>query len=66
MAAGIGLRLLQVHGIEKGRESNALIDLYEQWLTDIEGWSDSQRTAQLTRARKSLRFVTVTIEDKGN
>lgn len=64
MAAGIGLRLLQVHGIEKGIESAALIDFYDRWLARIEDWTADQRAAQLRLARYGSRFAMISTDGK--
>lgn len=64
MAAGIGLRLLQVHGIEKGIEADELIDFYDRWLSRMEGWSAEQRAAQLKLARYGSRFAVIATDGK--
>src|SRR5262245_25293933 len=46
MAAGIGLRVDQVIEIEEGSASDALRNLYAQWLDRLEAWPADKRASQ--------------------
>ena len=53
MAAGIGLRVDQIAEIEEGTASDALRNLYAQWLDRLEGWPADKRASQLLGAEES-------------
>jgi hypothetical protein len=55
MAAGIGLRVDQVAEIEEGTASDALRNLYAQWLDRLEAWPADKRASQLLAAEESLQ-----------
>jgi DNA-binding XRE family transcriptional regulator len=57
MAAGIGLRLKDVHAIESGTAQNSLTDRYVVWLAIAESWPATVRDQQRERARLSERFI---------
>jgi hypothetical protein len=56
MAAGIGLRVDQVTEIEQGIASDALRNLYAQWLDRLESWPADKRASQLLSARHPWPF----------
>lgn len=56
MAAGIGLRLNDVHEIEQGVAPRTMIDSYVVWLAVMESWPPDIREGQRQRARLSQRF----------
>jgi hypothetical protein len=53
MAAGTGLRVDQVTEIEEGTASDALRNLYAQWLDRLEAWPADKRASQLLAAEES-------------
>jgi hypothetical protein len=55
MVAGIGLRADQVTEIEEGTASDALRNLYAQWLDRLEAWPADKRASQLLAAQESLQ-----------
>jgi hypothetical protein len=55
MAAGIGLRVDQVTEIEEGMASDALRNLYAQWLDRLEAWPADKRASQLLAAHENLQ-----------
>jgi hypothetical protein len=55
MASGIGLRIDQVTEIEEGTASNALRNLYAQWLDRLESWPADKRASQLLAAQENLQ-----------
>lgn len=59
MAAGIGLRLKDVHAIELGTAQGSITDIYVVWLAVAESWPATVREQQRERARLSERFMGV-------
>lgn len=57
MAAGVGLRLTDIHAIEKGVAPGTMIDSYVVWLAVLETWPATLREEQRERARLSERFA---------
>jgi hypothetical protein len=55
MAAGTGLRIDQVAEIEEGSASDALRNLYAQWLDRLEAWPADERASQLLAAQENLQ-----------
>jgi hypothetical protein len=55
MASGIGLRIDQVVEIEEGTASDALRNLYAQWLDRLESWPTDKRASQLLAAQENLQ-----------
>jgi hypothetical protein len=55
MAAGIGLRVDQVTEIEEGTASDALRNMYAQWLDRLESWPTVKRASQLLAAQENLQ-----------
>jgi hypothetical protein len=54
-AAGHGLRIDQAAEIEEGAASDALRNLYAQWLDRLESWPADKRASQLLAAQENLQ-----------
>ena len=56
MAAGLGIGLRRLLGIEDGTASEEDKIFYRTWLSRIEGWSAGERHIEMRRASGGGRF----------
>ncbi len=57
MATGMGLRLSDLLEIERLEASDAALNHYATWLSEMEQWSADYREQQFVRARTGFFFV---------